>query len=256
MPTDIRQFCQSVLFRKQPPMVPRFASVASDSVVGHVRDHNEDAVRVNENAALLVVADGMGGHAAGEVASRITADVMESAVAGRGAGLAEALVEANSAVLMAARDGRGSPGMGTTCAACRRTEAGLELAWIGDSRIYRLRDGKLQQLSHDHSYVQTLVDAGMLAAEEAIHHPERNMLSQCIGSARLSRNEVDRAVRSLHPGDRVIVCSDGLTGELSDAGIEETLSQCPDDRKAVDTLIEQALAAGGHDNVTVIVATA
>lgn len=256
MRTDIRQFCQSVLFRKQPPMVSRFASVASDSVIGCVRDHNEDAVRVNENAALLVVADGMGGHAAGEVASRITADVMESAVAGRDLTLTDALVEANSAVLTAACDGRGSPGMGTTCAACRRVEAGLELAWIGDSRIYRFREGELQQLSHDHSYVQTLVDAGVLAAEEASHHPERNVLSLCIGSGHLSRNDIDRAVRSLYAGDRVVVCSDGLTGELSDAEIGAVLSQYPDDREAVDVLVERALAAGGHDNVTVIVATA
>lgn len=256
MNTDPRRFRHPVLFRKQPPSTPRFTSVASGSVVGHVREHNEDAVRVNEDAALLVVADGMGGHAAGEVASRITADVMESAVAGRGVDLTEALVEANSGVLMAARDGRGSPGMGTTCAVCRRIDAGLEVAWVGDSRIYRLRDGALQQLSHDHSYVQTLVDAGMLAAEDASHHPERNMLSRCIGNGRLLRDDVDRSVRSLHPGDRVIVCSDGLTGELSDAAIADVLSRHPDDRRAVDALVEQALAAGGHDNVTVIVATA
>lgn len=243
-------------FRKQPHALPRFASVASGSVVGHVRDHNEDAVRVNEDAALLVVADGMGGHAAGEVASRITVDVMESAVAGRSADLGDAMVEAHSAILQAARDGRGAPGMGTTCAACRRTETGLELAWVGDSRIYRQRTGELRRLSRDHSYVQTLVDAGMLTPEEATRHPDRNILSRCLGGEPLDRAGVDRGVRSLQDGDRILVCSDGLTGELSDDEISDVLSVHPDDQDAVDALIGQALAAGGHDNVTVIVATA
>ena len=253
---DCRQFLEPVLFRKQPSLAFRFASVASGSVVGCVRDHNEDTVRVNETGGLLVVADGMGGHAAGEVASRIAADVLESAVVGRGVDLVEALVEANEAVLKAARDGRGAPGMGTTCAACRPVEAGLELAWVGDSRVYRLRDGHLRLLSHDHSYVQTLVDAGMLAAEEASHHPERNVLSRCIGTERLGRADIDRTVRTLCSGDRILLCSDGLTGELSDADIEGILSRHPDDDEAVAALIELALAAGGHDNVSVIVATA
>ncbi|MDX1610436.1 MAG: protein phosphatase 2C domain-containing protein [Halofilum sp. (in: g-proteobacteria)] len=235
---------------------PTFRSVASATAVGRVRDHNEDTVRVNENAALLLVADGMGGHAAGEVASRIAADMTESAVVALGSGLGDALVEANSAVLTAARDGRGSPGMGTTCAACRRVADGLELAWVGDSRVYRLRDGHLRRLSHDHSYVQTLVDSGMLAPEDAERHPERNILSLCIGNGELARTDVGETVHSLQPGDRVLVCSDGLTGELSDATIEDLLVRYPDDREAVNALIDAALDAGGRDNVTVIVATA
>lgn len=253
---DCRQFLEPVLFRKPSSLVSGFASVASGSVVGCVRDHNEDSVRVNERAGLLVVADGMGGHAAGEVASRLVADVMESAVVGRGIDLADALVEANEAVVKAAHDGRGAPGMGTTCVACRPLEPGLELAWVGDSRLYRMRDGDLRLLSHDHSYVQTLVDAGMLAAEEASHHPERNVLSRCIGLERLVRADIDRGVRSLCSGDRILLCSDGLTGELSDRDIEGILARHPDDQEAVDALIELALAAGGHDNVSVIVATA
>lgn len=253
---DYRQFVAPVLFRKQPSLAPGFASVASGSVVGCVRDHNEDAVRVNERAGLLVVADGMGGHAAGEVASRLVADVMESAVAGRGLDLADAMVEANEAVIKAASDGRGAPGMGTTCVACRPIEPGLELAWVGDSRLYRMRDGDLRLLSHDHSYVQTLVDAGMLAAEEASHHPERNVLSRCIGLERLGRADIDRAVRSLCSGDRILLCSDGLTGEIPDGDIADILGCHPSDQEAVDALIELALAAGGHDNISVIVATA
>jgi len=244
------------MFNKRPPASTQFSSIASGSDVGLVRDHNEDAVRVNRNADLLVVADGMGGRAAGEVASRIVADVLESAVAGRGEGLVIALLAANDAVLAASRDGRGAPGMGSTCVACRPTQDGLEVAWIGDSRAYRLREGEMQRLSHDHSYVQTLVDAGLITAEEAECHPERNVLSICVGTGGLSEADVGHAVHSLAPGDRILLCSDGLTGELSDDTIAALVQVNGDDETAVAELIEAARQSGGHDNISVIVATA
>lgn len=232
-----------------------FESIASGSDVGCVREHNEDAVRVNENAGLLVVADGMGGRAAGEVASRIVADVMESAVVGQDEDMVAALVGANGAVLKAAQDGRGAPGMGSTCVACRPLDEGLEVAWVGDSRAYRMRHGELDRLSHDHSYVQTLVDAGVITAADAEHHPERNILSICVGNAGLDRSEIGHAVHSLEPGDRILLCSDGLTTELSDSTIARVLQGATDDEMAVSTLIEMARSAGGHDNISVVVAT-
>lgn len=244
------------MFSKRPPTSARFSSVASGSDVGLLREHNEDAVRVNRNAGLLVVADGMGGRAAGEVASRIVADVLESAVAGRDEGLVAALLVADEAVLAAARDGRGAPGMGSTCVACRPTQSGLEVAWVGDSRAYRLRDGELQRLSHDHSYVQTLVDAGLITAEDAESHPERNVLSICVGNGGLAEADVGHAVHSLVSGDRILLCSDGLTGELPDDTIAALMRMNADDETAVAELIEAARQRGGRDNISVIVATA
>lgn len=255
MRSGFQRSSRTLMFGKRSPANFRFADVASGSDVGCVRAHNEDAVRVNEKAGLLLVADGMGGHAAGEVASRIVADTVESAVVGRGAGLVEALLEANEAVIAAGREGRGAPGMGTTCVACRRVNEGLEVAWVGDSRIYRLRDGKLERLSHDHSYVQTLVDAGLISAEDAEHHPERNVLSLCVGTGQLTEADVGYAVFPLQPGDRVLLCSDGLTGELRDHAIAGLLQIQGDDAAAVAELIDSARQSGGHDNISVIAAT-
>lgn len=231
-----------------------FASVAHASDVGHRRAHNEDAVCVDEDTGLLVVADGMGGHAAGEVASRMAVDAVVAAARDRES-LAEAVHAAHGAVVQAATDGDGAPGMGTTCVACRLREGALETAWVGDSRAYLFRDGDLQPLTRDHSYVQTLVDAGVLDAASAAHHPERHVLARCIGGGGLARDEVDTDTVEVGAGDRVLLCSDGLTGELDDDTIASLLARCAGDRAAVDALVEAALAAGGHDNVSVVVAT-
>lgn len=232
-----------------------FANTAHRSDAGHRRAHNEDAVRVDEGAGLLVVADGMGGHAAGEVASGMAVDAVVAAVTRERRSLAEALHAAHAAVVQAGVDGHGAPGMGTTCVACRLQAGELEVAWVGDSRAYLFRDGTLHPLTRDHSYVQRLVDAGVLDAAEAAWHPERHVLARCIGSGALAREEVDAHTAEVGPGDRVLLCSDGLTGELDDDEIAALLAHDADDRTAVDTLIEAALAAGGHDNVTVVVAT-
>lgn len=232
-----------------------FASVAHASDVGRWREHNEDAVRVDERAGLLVLADGMGGHAAGEVASGLAADTVVAAVAREGHALAEALYGAHGAVLQATEEGRGAPGMGTTCVACRLQAGELEVAWVGDSRAYLFREGALRSLSRDHSYVQGLVDAGVLDAAAAARHPERHVLARCIGGGALARDEVDSHRLAVAAGDRVLLCSDGLTDELDDDGIAALLGRYPEDHAAVEALIEAALAAGGRDNVTVVVAT-
>ena len=236
-------------------MTPGFATIGQGTDVGAWRDHNEDALRVNADAGLLIVADGMGGHAAGEVASRITVDTIEAAVAGEGVGLGEAIARAHANVVAAAEDGRGYAGMGTTCVACRLGADGVELAWVGDSRAYRYRGGELEPLTRDHSYVQSLVDAGLLAAERAESHPDRHILARCVGGGDLEPGDVDAVVLPAQAGDRILLCSDGLTGELSEAWIAGILSVYPDDQEAVDELLRSAVAAGGHDNVTAIVAT-
>jgi protein phosphatase len=129
------------------------------------------------------------------------------------------------------------------------------MAWVGDSRLYRMRGARLEQLSRDHSYVQALVDAGELAAEAVATHPQRHVRAQCLGGATPDGIEVEAETIPAEPGDRLLLCTDGLTGELADARIEGLLAAEPDDRRAAQALVDAALAAGGHDNVTVIVAT-
>ena len=232
-----------------------FASVGERTDVGRTRQRNEDSLRVHREAGLLVVADGMGGHAGGDVASRMAAEAVESAAVDDGQTLTQALRLAHEALIEAGRDGRGAPGMGTTCVACRLHGRLLETAWVGDSRLYRMRGGQLAQLSRDHSYVQSLVDAGELAVEAVATHPQRHVLAQCLGGAAPDGIEVEAQTIAAEPGDRLLLCTDGLTGELPDTRIAELLAAEPDDRRAAQALVEAALAAGGHDNVTVIVAT-
>jgi len=232
-----------------------FSSIAHASDVGLFRDHNEDALRVNEDAGLLVVADGMGGHEAGEVASGIVAETVEDEVVGNGLSLADAVFRANEAVLHAVREGRGASGMGTTCVACRLHGHHLEVVWVGDSRAYLFRGGILRPLTRDHSYVQTLVDAGLIEASEMASHPERHVLAQCVGSDSLQQADIDVYTVEIEPGDRVLLCSDGLTGEVDDAQIAELLASHGADASAVKALVNEALVAGGRDNVTVVAAT-
>jgi len=236
-------------------MSQRFRASGCATDVGAYRDHNEDAYRANGSANLLIVADGMGGHAAGEVASRITVDTVEAAVVGEGLHLGDALARAHANVVAAGEDGRGDAGMGTTCVACRLTRGGLELAWVGDSRAYRYRKGELEALTRDHSYVQSLVDAGLLAPEQADSHPDRHVLARCIGGPELEAGDIDRRTVSVAAGERLLLCSDGLTGELSEGTIAHIVRSHDDDQAAADELARAAVAAGGADNVTVVVAT-
>ncbi len=236
-------------------MTNGFTSVGHGTDVGAWRDHNEDAYRVNRSAGLLLVADGMGGHAAGEVASRITVDTVEAAVAAEGVALVDAVARAHANVLSAGQDGRGYAGMGTTCVACRATAQGLEIAWVGDSRAYRYRGGELEALTRDHSYVQSLVDAGLIQADRADSHPDRHVLARCIGAPELEPGAIDQRTVAASPGDRILLCTDGLNGELSERAIAHILHAEGDDQGAADELIRTAVAAGGQDNVTVIVAT-
>ncbi|PSQ92416.1 MAG: serine/threonine-protein phosphatase [Proteobacteria bacterium SW_6_67_9] len=232
-----------------------FRAIGCATDVGAVRDHNEDAYRANASGHLLVVADGMGGHAAGEVASRITVDTVEAAVMAEGLDLVDALARAHANVVSAGADGRGHADMGTTCVACRTTVDGMQLAWVGDSRAYRYRGRTLEALTRDHSYVQSLVDAGVIDADRAESHPDRHILARCIGTSELSRSDIDRRAVAVGAGDRILLCSDGLTGQISAEAIGHILGAEGDDQEAADALVRAAVNAGGEDNVTVIVAS-
>ncbi len=233
----------------------QFASIGQASDRGRWRKQNEDAARVDAAAALLVVADGMGGHPCGEVASQVAANAVAQSAGDVRTPLGEALATAHATVVQAAGDGRGAPGMGTTCVACRLGADGLEVAWVGDSRAYRLRAGAFEALTRDHTEVGLLLEQGALTPQQAASHPGGHMLARALGIGALERNEVGERTLPAAPGDRLLLCSDGLTGEVDDARIEALLAAHPDDQEAADALMRAALDAGGRDNVTLVVAT-
>ena len=226
-------------------------SFAGDTHVGHVRSGNEDAFLLAP--PLFAVADGLGGHQAGEVASSIAIDTLLEAAPRQAdaKALGRAVRRANAAVIDAARTGKGRSGMGTTVTAAMLDGTRVALAHVGDSRAYLLHLGQLQQLTQDHSMVADLVREGRLTPDEARVHPNRSVITRALGSdpdMMADTFEVDAA-----SGDRLLLATDGLTGLVPDAEIERILGAAPTPRDAVDTLIDAALDAGGHDNVTVVV---
>ncbi len=227
---------------------------AAMSHVGLLRTGNEDSVYAGPR--LLAVADGMGGHAAGEVASAVAiASVATLDEDAPGTDLLSALraaaVQANDHLRdMVAGDGA-LDGMGTTLTSLLFTGSRLGLLHIGDSRCYLLRDGVLSQITHDDTLVQSLVDDGRISLEEASSHPQRNMILKALDG----RPDVDfdLSVREARAGDRYLLCSDGLTGPVTDRTLQEALA-LPEPQDAAERLVELALRGGGPDNITVIVA--
>ena len=221
------------------------------SDVGCVRPHNEDSYLVQ--SPLFCVCDGMGGHAAGEVASSIAVETIaktapQSADAAR---LAAAVEAANAAVIEAALNGLGKPGMGCTATCAYIENDTLAIAHVGDSRAYLLHEGTLIRVTRDHSYVEELVDAGEITADEARVHPNRSVITRALGSD--PAMYADHFTLHIEEGDRLILCSDGLSSMIPDSDIENIASQSSTAQICVDNLVDAALAAGGHDNVTVVV---
>ncbi|MGH3327353.1 MAG: PP2C family protein-serine/threonine phosphatase, partial [Streptomycetales bacterium] len=227
---------------------------AARSDVGLLRDGNEDSGYAGPR--LLAVADGMGGQAAGEVASsvviaaiaRLDDEVPDSEVLDS---LARAVEAANDHLRDMVEQNPRLEGMGTTLTALLWAGSRLGLVHVGDSRGYLLRDGALRQMTHDHTWVQRLVDEGRLTEEEADHHPQRSLIMRAIDGR--GNVDLDLSVRDVRPGDRYLLCSDGLSGVVSHETLAETLAK-GDPEWAVDALIELALRAGGPDNITCVVA--
>lgn len=219
--------------------------------VGRVREHNEDSYVIN--FPLFAVADGMGGHAAGEVASTIAVSALaELAPSKPDSDLLGAAVEgANIAVLDGVEQGMGRAGMGTTCTSVIIDGTRMAVAHVGDSRAYLLHEGKLLRVTHDHSFVEELVEAGEITPEEARVHPSRSIITRALGSDR--QMKADSFMVDVTMGDRVLLCSDGLSSMISDDVIEEAMVTSPAPQACADRLVDVALAAGGNDNVTVIV---
>lgn len=229
----------------------RVVELAERSDTGRVRDHNED--RSYASPTLVAVADGMGGALAGEVAAQIAVDAMDHLTAPMDAReVQRAIEQANRTIRdMASRDA-GKAGMGTTMTAVTVDGARADIVHVGDSRAYLWRDGMLRQLTDDHSVVAELVRRGSISEEEAEHHPHRNVITRALGAE--PDVQVDRVSEELHDGDVLLLCSDGLYGEVGDAEIIEVLSEAASLDAAAGALVERANRNGGSDNVTVVLA--
>jgi protein phosphatase len=232
----------------------RFRS-AGVSHRGLVRDGNEDAGFAGPY--LQLVADGVGGAAAGEVASATAAYVVTALhLADPAADALELLARAARSAHEQLRAGTAADparsGMGTTLTALLTDGSQVALGHLGDSRAYRLRGGTLTRLSRDHTFVQTLVDRGVVTAEEARRHPQRNVVLEVLTGERPSRPDLGPV--DLAPGDRVLLCSDGLTDLVDDDLIAARLADAVDPEAVAVALVDEALAAGGIDNVTCLVA--
>lgn len=232
---------------------------AARSDIGMVRSANEDSGYAGSR--MVVVADGMGGHAAGELASATAValfadlDVQDSLSPDDVeilALLAGALDEAHETLHQMASDYPEARGMGTTVTAMAWLNNRVALAHVGDSRAYLCREGSLTQLTHDHTYVQTLVDAGQITADEAMVHERRNLLMKALDG--INPVEPDLSILSVRAGDRFLLCSDGLHGVVSEADIADLLRSESDPTGIVGALVDRALAAGAPDNVTALVA--
>jgi PPM family protein phosphatase len=229
----------------------RWAAVTDQ---GHVRSTNQDAYYAGDR--LLVVADGMGGMAAGDVASRIAVDAMTSLDVAidnehQMDALHKALEVANGRIAETVAGDAALQGMGTTMTAVIFSADRAALAHVGDSRAYLLRDGRLNQLTKDDTYVQMLVDQGLLRPEEAGSHPRRAVVTQALQGEPVSPSYV---IVEPEPGDRWLLCSDGLTTVVPAERIEAEMIEQADPRACAERLLDLALQGGGPDNITVIVA--
>jgi protein phosphatase len=237
--------------------------------VGCVRKHNEDNFLMEPDLGLFVVADGLGGHAAGEVASRIVVDKVgefitqtaerdrtwpveyDMAMSYDGNRLKAALLMADQGIL---RDIQGNPereSMGSTVVACLVQGDKATLVHVGDSRAYLVNPQGIQQVTRDHSWVAEQVENGILTPEEARHHPFRNVITQALGNG----GDLDVAVQEIQVKelDRILLCSDGLSGMVQDQAIWEIMNAAPEVEAATQNLISKAMENGGEDNITVVI---
>ncbi len=223
--------------------------VGAETDVGKVRERNEDGYLVQP--PLYAVADGMGGHRGGAVASQLALDSLRSTFRKHGDSLGRQVRDANDAVFERSIEDRAVAGMGTTLTAIQIDGDQAILAHVGDSRAYLLRAGDLRQLTEDHTLVNRMVKAGELTPQEAEVHPHRNVLVRSLGTEPSVR--VDELSVGIAAGDRLLVCSDGLTGMVTEEQIKAILESTPGPDEAAQRLIRAANRAGGIDNITVVV---
>ena len=226
---------------------------AARSDRGLIRGNNQDSVYAGPR--LLAVADGMGGHAAGDVASKVVIAALQHLDDDTPSGdmlqaLRQGVFDGSEHLREVIRDSPQLEGMGTTLTAILFAGGRLALCHVGDSRAYLLRDGEFSQITHDDTFVQTLIDDGRITAEEANSHPQRSLLLRALNGQEV---EPDLSMREARSGDRYLLCSDGLSGVVSEETLADAMTD-PDPQTTADRLIELALRSGGPDNITVIVA--
>ena len=218
------------------------------SEIGLVRQVNEDS-KLTE-PPLFAVADGMGGHASGDVASALAVEVLQSSLK-QSDSIADAVHNANKAIFQKAAKDPDLTGMGTTITAMWADDRSAQIAHVGDSRAYLLREGQLSRLTTDHTVVNRLVQQGRILPEDADRHPQRSYLERALGVD--PEVEVDVHVLDMVPGDRVLLCSDGLFGMIDDDLIQNVMVSEDSPQRAAERLCEEAVHAGGNDNVTTVV---
>jgi len=222
--------------------------------VGNLRDNNEDSYVCDDSHNLWIVADGMGGHAAGEVASASTTFTVASQIRD-GHGVNQAIELAHRRIKeFADTEGMGS-NMGTTIVLLLSQGSIYNVYWVGDSRAYLFDEG-LKQITVDHSLVQSLIDQGELTAEEAEFDPRKNAVTRALGVQELDTVRADSISEKWRPGQKILLCSDGLTDCVSDGEITEILGNDGSDQDKVDELISRALEQGGKDNITIVLVSA
>lgn len=217
--------------------------------IGLVRTTNQDNYYIDEQAKWAVVADGMGGHNGGETASTVAVSEIKAAMDKR-LSLAEAVSNANREVFKMSVENKTLIGMGTTVVICRVEDDVANIAHIGDSRAYLYSDGKLEQITKDHSIVQQLIDCGTITEEQAKYHPQRNLITRAVGTERNVVADINSV--NLKKNDIILICSDGLSSYVEDDKIKHILEET-DDISVVNKLIEEANKNGGKDNITAVI---
>jgi len=243
--------------------------IACDTDVGMVRHENEDYLAINQGLGIAVLADGMGGYQAGEVASRLAVDTILSELQTRSSQVAladihpssglcyaslllqQAILHANQAIWQAACSQNHYRGMGTTVVAVWFYGEQLSIAHVGDSRLYRLRDNELKSLTKDHSVLQQLIDVGLIEEKHAWHAPNKNLITRALGVK--EQVEVDLQEHKVHSNDLYLLCSDGLNDMLQDIDILNVLNKKYSALEIANQLVALANQQGGKDNISVIV---
>ncbi len=240
------------------------------SDVGRERAHNEDAILVDGERKLVVLADGMGGYQAGEVASQLAVDVVrddssqldisevdlgridpDTGISVAMRQLRGAIEKANNRICSVARGREELNGMGTTIVAARFYDGRVGIAHVGDSRCYRMREHKLEQLTRDHSYVQDQLEKGLISEEDAKHSPQKNLITRALGIDAIAEADVQEF--RTRPGDVYLLCSDGLSDLVDDEALQTALSAEKTPTDHIKYLIDAANANGGRDNISVII---
>jgi len=222
--------------------------------IGKVRKQNEDAAWFDERCGVFAVADGMGGHLAGEVASSMAISAVQQMAKSNAMAsisvMRAAVMDAHEAIVRHAKENPACSGMGTTLSMMWRGGHYMYIAHVGDSRIYRFRNKTLERITQDHSLVEELVRARIITPEEARNHPRRNIITRALGTQ--GENQPDLLAADMEPGDLWLLCTDGLSGMIDDDEIARVLGSGASLDMMASSLIQKALDAGGRDNVTLV----